>query len=40
MVYTTKYDPMSLAQSMTMLAGIYIISRSFRGSREGREDQD
>jgi len=33
MVYTTTYDPIMLAGAISTLAGIYIVPRTFRGSK-------
>ena len=34
MVYTTEYEPIVLATSISTIVGMYIIPRSFRGANK------
>jgi len=34
MIYTTTYAPMELAGAISVIAGVYIVPRSYRGGSE------
>jgi hypothetical protein len=34
MVYTTEYDPMAIAGAISVIAGIYIVPRTYRGAQK------